>query len=263
MMKTIITILLLFLNLPLWTQSNERKEMREEKVKIEIWSDVVCPFCFIGKKKMEKAIAKYKAEDKVEIIWRSFQLDPNFPENSSAPYYEYLSKRKGIPVEQVQGMSAHLIANGKNYGIDYQFSKLLVFNTLDVHRLIKWAATLGRSNELKEAFMFAYFTEGLDMSKEENILAAVEKIGLDIDEARKLLQSDAYLKNVQEDIHKARTIGIRGVPFFLVNGKDAIYGAQDDKVFDNAVASALKNVKVTTNGTDDGICLPDTECEVK
>lgn len=260
-MKTKIILLILLITGSLLAQSNSKKEMKAEKIKIEIWSDVVCPFCFIGKKKMEQAIAKLKAEDKVEIIWRSFQLDPDLPKKAALPSIQYLSERKGYPVDQVKGMCAQLSTQGKGYGIDFDFDKSLTFNTLDVHRLIHWAKPLGLSNELKEAFMIAYFSEGLDLSKEVNILAIIKKVGLNVEDARLVLQSDAYAKEVEEDIKRATTIGVRGVPFFLINEKEVISGAQNDQVFENMIAAALKNLKPATVTTEEGVCLPNKECK--
>ena len=260
-MKTGIVLFMMLSGISLLAQSNSKKEMKEEKIKIEIWSDVVCPFCFIGKKKMEQAIAKLNAEDKVEIIWRSFQLDPDLPKNVSLPSIQYLSERKGYPIDQIKGMCTQLSTQGKSYAIDFDFDKALTFNTLDVHRLIQWAQPLGLSNELKEAFMIAYFSGGLDLSKEANLYAIVEKVGLNVDTAKTILQSDAYSKDVAEDINRSKKLGVRGVPFFLINEKEAISGAQNDQVFENMIAAALKNLKQTTPTTEEGVCLPNKECK--
>jgi predicted DsbA family dithiol-disulfide isomerase len=260
-MKTEIVLFMMLLSGSLLAQSNSKKEMKEEKIKIEIWSDVVCPFCFLGKKKMEQAIAKLNAEDKVEIIWRSFQLDPDFQKKVSLPSIQYLSERKGYPVDQIKGMCTQLSAQGKSYAIDFQLEKALTFNTLDVHRLIHWAQPLGLSNELKEALMIAYFSEGLDLSKEANLYPIIKKVGLNLEDAKAVLQSDAYSKNVAEDIQRAQKIGVRGVPFFLINEKEAISGAQSDQIFENMIAAALKNLKPATVTTQEGVCLPNKKCK--
>jgi|VirMetMinimDraft_7_1064189.scaffolds.fasta_scaffold66017_2 predicted DsbA family dithiol-disulfide isomerase len=257
----IVLFIMLSSSISLLAQSNSKKEMKEEKIKIEIWSDVVCPFCFIGKKKMEQAITKLKAEDKVEIIWRSFQLDPDLPKNTALPSIQYLSERKGYPIDQIKGMCTQLSTQGKSYAIDFDFDKALTFNTLDVHRLIQWAQSLGLSNELKEAFMIAYFSEGLDLSKETNLYAIVEKVGLNVEQAKTVLQSDAFSKEVAEDINRSKKLGVRGVPFFLINEKEVISGAQNDQVFENMIAAALKNLKPATLTTEEGVCLPNKECK--
>jgi len=260
-MKTWIVMLMMLLSLSLFAQSNSKKEMKGTKVKIEIWSDVVCPFCLIGKKKIEKAISKLNAEDKVDIIWRSFQLNPDFPKNTSLPSIQYLSERKGYPVNQIKGMCTQLSTQGNSYAIDFDFDNSLTFNTFDVHRLIQWAKSLGLSNELKEAFMVAHFSEGLDLSKETNLYAIIKETGLDIDDAKNILQSDAYSQNVAEDIKKSSALGIGGVPFFLVNGKKAISGAQNDEVFEKVLTAALENLSTTTVTSEKGVCLPNKECK--
>lgn len=239
----------------------EATKIENEKVTIEIWSDVVCPFCFVGKRKIEQAIARLGVEQQVELSWHSFQLDPEFPLNKSMSTSAYLSERKGYPADQVTAMQQHLEVNGKNYGIDFQFNKALSFNTFDVHRLIQWSKTFNKSNELKEAFMLAFFTNGLDLSKQENIIAVVEKIGLDGKAAEQILSSQQYKTEVENDIKKAQALGIRGVPFFLINAKEAISGAQDDQVFENALSSALKNAKPIKTNFENGVCLPNGECE--
>jgi predicted DsbA family dithiol-disulfide isomerase len=214
--------------------------MKPEKVKIEVWSDVVCPFCFLGKKKLERAIAKADARDKVEIIWHSFQLDPDFPMDTSLPSTKNLSERKGYPIEQVTAMCAQLAEQGKAFDIDFQFDKALTFNTRDAHRLIQWGKAFNKSSELKEAFMKAHFSEGIDLALKENLLSVVEQVGLNRGEAKKVLESDAFSQDVQEDILRSRQLGIGGVPYFLVDEKEAISGAQDDQVFDRVIAAALK-----------------------
>lgn len=222
--------------------------MTSEKVKIDVWSDVVCPFCFIGKQKMEQAIAKLGAQDQVEIIWHNFQLDPDFPKNTSMSSTAYLSERKGYPEAQVRAMSAQLAQQGKAYGIDFQFDKALSFNTWDAHRLIQWAKTAHKSHELKGALMKAYFSEGIDLSKQENLLGVVEKVGLDAKKAKSILETDAYSNEVKQDIYRSRELGIRGVPYFWINEQDEIYGAQSDQVFENVIGAALKKLQPAQSG---------------
>ena len=204
-------------------------------IKIDIWSDIVCPFCFIGKKKLEQAIVKLNLQNQVEIEWHSFQLDPEFPKGEAIPSSTYLAQRKNFPIEQINAIEQQLTATAKVYGIDFQFEKALSFNTIDVHRLWQWSKTLGKSSELKEALMQAYFTDGIDLSKEENVLQVVENCGLDKLEAKSILRSNQLSNEVDEDIYHASQIGVRGVPFFVLNNQFAISGAQEDSVFENAL----------------------------
>lgn len=259
-MRKGILLVCTLLSLILFGQST-KESMKTEKITIEIWSDIVCPFCFVGKKKMEKAIATLKAEDQVEIIWRSFQLDPDFPTGKSISTNEYLVQRKGYPKEQVARMTAQLVESGKGYGIDFNFDKARSFNTLNAHRLIHWANEEGKSNELKEALMISYFSEGLDLSVTENLLSVLENAGLDMTKAKEVLESDAYTAEVNQDISKARTLGVSGVPYFVLNGEAAISGAQNDEVFENTLAAALKNLKPEDDTRQEGICVPDEGCK--
>ncbi len=233
-----------------------------KKIKIEIWSDVVCPFCFIGKKKMEQAITKLNAEDNVEIIWHSYQLDPDFPKGTSISSTKHFSKKKGYPIEQIEGMYIQLANQGKEYGIDFHFDKSLSFNTLNVHRLIKWAKSFNKSNEMKEAFMLAYFTDGIDLSQEENILTVIGTIGIDTTKAKSILNTDTYTQEVEQDMYQSRQLGVRGVPYFLINEKEVISGAQNDKVFENVISDALKKVKPNEAKSKEEICLPNGECNL-
>ena len=210
-----------------------------KNIKIDIWSDIVCPFCFIGKKKLEQAISKLQLSEEVEIEWHSFQLDPDFPKGEAIPSSEYLAKRKNFPLDQINAIEQQLTANAKNYGIDFHFKKALSFNTLEVHRLWQWSKSFGKSSELKEALMKAYFTDGIDLSKEENVLQVVENCGLDKLKAQAILRSNQFSNEVDEDIYHASQIGVRGVPFFVLNNQFAISGAQDDSVFETSLLKLI------------------------
>lgn len=260
-MKTRLFVILVICSSYIFSQSNKNKKMEAEKIKIEVWSDIVCPFCFVGKKKLEQAITKLAAEDKVEVIWHSFQLDPDFPSDVSMPSAEYLSERKGYPINQIKEMGVQLASQSKEYGIDFKFEKALTFNTLDAHRLLQWSKTLNKSNELKEAFMTTYFTDGVDLSNQENILAVVENIGLPKEKAKEIIESDTFTDEVQNDIYQSRQLGVRGVPYFLFNDKEVISGAQNDSVFENMISAALTNQKLKESNSNDGVCLPNGECK--
>jgi predicted DsbA family dithiol-disulfide isomerase len=260
-MKYGLFILSLFICLMPLAQDSTTIPMQKEKVTIEIWSDVVCPFCLLGKKKLEQAIEKLDAGDKVDIVWRSFQLDPYFPKIESVPSKKNLVERKGYPSKQVDQMCDNLTLQGKDYGIIFDFYRAVTFNTFDAHRLIQWAKTKRLSNELKGALMVAHFTLGIDLSKEENILAVIEKVGLDKEEAKQILSSDQFTADVNNDIQQAQQLGIRGVPFFLINGKEGISGAQSDRVFENQLNKAISNLPVQSDTLKGGVCTPEGECE--
>lgn len=240
--ESLLLILISCFSVSLFAQSSDQTGVKPNTVKIEIWSDVVCPFCYLGKKKVEQAINKLNATDKVEVIWHSFQLDPDFPANTSVPSIQNLSERKGYPLDQVKDMCASLAQDGKAYQIDFNFDQALSFNTRDAHRLIQWAKTVGKSSEAKEALMKAYFSEGVDLSKQKNLLDVVAQAGLDRQKAQVILESDAYVQEVEQDILRSQQLGVQGVPFFLVNDKQGISGAQSDHVFEQVIGDALEGM---------------------
>ncbi len=260
-MRSLLTIstclLILFGN----AQIQKIDNMPQEKITVEVWSDVVCPFCYLGKKKLENAIKELEAEQLVEVIWKSFQLDPNFPKDTALPSAEYLSQRKGYPIDQVRAMSHHLANQGLEYGIDFQFEKALTFNTFDAHRLIHWANEFHKSNELKQAFLIAYFTNGENLSQAENLIKVVCSIGLDSEKAKAVLDSDKYAEEVRQDIYQAQQVGVRGVPFFLINNNQTISGAQDDKVFVKALKAEMKKTKPLISSEYGAACAPDGKCD--
>lgn len=217
--------------------------MQNPVINIEIWSDIVCPFCYVGKKKIQQVIEKLNIEDEVQIIWRSYQLDPDLPSEKAYPSLEYLMKKKNISAEQMQGMNEYLKQQGLQYGIDFQLDKSMVFNTFNAHRLLQWAKEFNKSSELKEAFMKAYFTNGIDLSNPENLISAVGKVGLDTQKAIEVLNSNDYSEAVENDIYQSKTISLRGVPHFLFNDKFFISGAQEDLVFENAIKGELLRQK--------------------
>jgi predicted DsbA family dithiol-disulfide isomerase len=218
--------------------------MESEKLKIEIWSDIVCPFCYLGKKKLQRAINKLGISEITEIIWHSFQLDPDFPVNFSISSTKYISEKKNIPTEQLHEMHQYLFSQGKSYGIDFQFGKALSFNTNNAHRLWQWTKKFNKSNEAKEALFKAYFTDGIDLSQSINLLNVIENLGLNRAEAERILESHSYEQELEEDRYQSRQLGIRGVPYFLINNKEVISGAQDDKVFENVLSAGIKTMQL-------------------
>ena len=242
-------------------QTKTDDQMKSKKVKIEIWSDIACPFCYLGKRKLEKAIKNLKAEDKVEVEWKSFQLDPSFPKDTSYSSIQYLSEKKGYPIAQIEAMCDQLEYQGKSYGIEYNFDSAKTVNTYDMHRLLQWSKKMNKSNELKEAFIHAYFSEGIDLSKHENILAIIVKSGLNYEDAKVILSSNQFSDEVTNNITEAKRFGIRGVPFFLINGDKGISGAQDDSVFEKVISTAIIDSNIDTSNLNGQVCTPDGLCD--
>jgi predicted DsbA family dithiol-disulfide isomerase len=210
------------------------------QLKIDVWSDVVCPFCYLGKRKLEKAIQKLNIDDQVVVEWHSFQLDPSFPKNIGVPATQHLVKRKGIALSSIQSAQSRLADQGKNYNIDFQFERAINFNTENAHRLLHWAKTFGKAGVLKEALFKAHFSDGIDLSKPENIVQVVSSVGLDGDSVATVLNGDDYSIEFLKDVSMARQLGISGVPFFVFNMKTAISGAQPDNVFEEVLTELVK-----------------------
>jgi predicted DsbA family dithiol-disulfide isomerase len=200
-------------------------------MKITIWSDVVCPFCYIGKRKFEKALQGFNAKDKVEIEWKSFQLDPDMEYKEGQSVHEYLGRRKGGTTADGKRMNDHMAAIAKEVGLDYDFDNAIINNTLNAHKLLHSAKEQGLQNELKERLFKAYYTEGKNIGDTDILLQLAAEVGLNKAEATKAFEKVEYAQAVQQDQYEAYQIGVQGVPFFVFNNKYAVSGAQSPEVF--------------------------------
>lgn len=202
-----------------------------ECMKVEIWSDVVCPFCYIGKRKFEMALDNFGAKDKVEIEWKSFQLDPEMNNSAGLNVHEYLGKRKGGTPADGKRMNDGMTAIAAEVGLQYNFDKAIINNTMAAHRMLHWAKNEGAQNDLKERIFKAYYTEGLDTADYTTLVQLATEVGLNGAEARKVLEENRYEEEVKADQHHAYQIGVQGVPFYVFNNKYAVSGAQSPDVF--------------------------------
>ncbi|MGQ8867483.1 DsbA family oxidoreductase [Myroides sp. TSA_177.3] len=234
-------------------------------MKVEIWSDVMCPFCYVGKKHFENALAQLPFKDKIEVEWKSFQLDPTLPvEGASESTLDYLVKRKGMPKEQIEGMMHHLDQSGAAVGIEFRQDIAIPVNTFRAHRLIHLAQSHGKGNEMEEALFFAHFTAGKNVGDLEVLTDLATSIGLNKEEVVALLQSDEQTQEVKNDIEEAQALGISGVPFFVVDRKYGISGAQPIDTFAEALTQAYEESqpKFEMKGDQDAkACGPDG-CEI-
>lgn len=200
-------------------------------MKIEIWSDVMCPFCYIGKRNFEKALAQFTEKEKIEIVWKSFQLDASVPDIATESYEEYLVKRKGLSAEQVKGMLKNVTQMAREAGLDYHFDRSVMVNSLKAHRLIQFAKTHKLGDEAEERLFHAFFTEGKSIADIDTLTQLGVEIGLDATELQVAFTDELYAYQVNQDIQEARQIGVNGVPFFVFNRKYAISGAQPPQAF--------------------------------
>ena len=200
-------------------------------MKINIWSDVRCPFCFVGKKKFEKALEKFPHSEKLEITWHSFQLDPQLITQPDVNPYEYFAKAKGITIERAKAMHEGAAMAGKEAGIDFNFDDSKVVNSYKAHLLIQLSKTKNLANEMEEALFEAQFLDGKNIDDEETLIQLAKSIGITEDEAKNALQSDELGYLVKQDMQLAAQLGINAVPFFVINDKYGISGAQQPELF--------------------------------
>jgi len=197
---------------------------------VEIWSDVVCPWCYLGKRRFESALARFEHRDDVEVVWRSFELDPNAGPSSSVPPAERLAAKYGMSVEDAQANHDRLTALAAEDGLEYYLDRTRGGNTFDAHRLIQLGKAHGVQDAVKERLMRAYFTDNVAIDDRETLIRLAAEAGLDADEARATLASDDYADAVREDEELARRIGINGVPFFVLGRRYGVSGAQTSDV---------------------------------
>ncbi|KUJ60056.1 disulfide bond formation protein DsbA [Flavobacteriaceae bacterium CRH] len=209
-------------------------------MKIEIWSDIMCPFCYIGKRQLETALAEFP-NGEFEIEWKSFQLDPTITPQSGKDVYTFLAERKGISVEQSIEMHKGVVERAKSVGLDYHFDKAIISNSLTSHRIIQLAKTKKLGDEMEEIFFKAYFTEGRDLNEPETLIELAVKAGLDSTEVKEVIENESlFLKDVKGDISEAQEIRVQGVPFFVFDRKYAVSGAQPVEAFVNTIREVLK-----------------------
>lgn len=209
-------------------------------MKIEIWSDVMCPFCYIGKHNFEQALEKLPFNNEVEVEWKSFQLDPTLDAEKPQNTIEYFKEKKGFPTEQASQMISQVAGMGKASGIDFNFEKALIINTFTAHKLLHLAKKHGKSSEMEEALFKAHFIDGKNVGDQEVLVSLAESLGIDKDEAREALSSNEFNDGINQDIQEAQNNGISSVPFFVLNGKYAVFGAQPAEVFAEALQQTYK-----------------------
>jgi predicted DsbA family dithiol-disulfide isomerase len=200
-------------------------------MKVDIWSDVRCPFCYIGKRKLETALQSFDHKDEVEIVWHSFELEPELVSNTTESIYDHLATRKRISKEQSLQMHAQMAAYAEAEGLSFNFDSIIVANSFDAHRLIHLAHAHGLGGVAKERLFKAYYTEGADISNKAVLTSLGAEAGLDPIAVQEMLESDAYAADVREDEQHAQEIGVTGVPFFVINQRYAVSGAQPSDTF--------------------------------
>lgn len=200
-------------------------------MKIEIWSDIVCPFCYIGKRKFEKALSQFKDKDQIEIEWKSFQLSPDKKTEPDKSVYQFLADHKGISLEVAKSMSAQVTNSARQVGLEYDFDKAIPANSFNAHRLLHLAKQYDLQDQAEEVLFKAYFSEGKNIDDIPTLVQFGTDLGLDATEVKNMLDSHQYAPEVQQDIEEAQYLGLRSVPSFVFDRKYLIAGAQDSQLF--------------------------------
>lgn len=209
------------------------------RVDIEVWSDLVCPWCFIGKRRLDDAIAAFTGDAEVNVVHRAYQLDPS-AENDGKRTADYLAEKYDITPEQALEMMDDVSEVAKTVGLDYDLAAALHGNTTDAHRLVLWAQTQGSADALLNAMYSGYFEHGRSLFTTDDLISFAVAAGLDGDQARIMLNSPAFTNEVVEEQQLAMQFGARGVPFFVFNRKYGISGAQGPEVFEQTLAKAAE-----------------------
>lgn len=207
-------------------------------MKIEIWSDIACPWCYIGKRRFEQALADFPQRESLEVTWRSFQLDASAPARQTVPTVELLATKYRMSVEKAQAMMDSMARTGAADGLDFRFDLSISGNTFDAHRLIHFAAAHGLRDAMVERLFKAYFTEGESIGEHDVLQRLATDVGLDAEHVSAILAVDAHADDVRADQERATTFGITGVPFFAIDEKYGISGAQPASVLTEALAQA-------------------------
>lgn len=208
-------------------------------MQVEIWSDVICPWCYIGKRRFEMALADFAQQESVHVTWRSFELDPNSPRQRPGTLEEMLAKKYNVSLQQAAGMNARVTSLAKEVGLEYQLSKARPGNTFDAHRLLHFATSKQLGDRATERVMQAYFSESLPVGDRAALAHLAPEFDISESDALAMLNSDAYSPEVRADEARATKFHITGVPFFVFNEKSGISGAQPVEVFADALQQAL------------------------
>lgn len=235
-------------------------------MKIEIWSDVMCPFCYIGKRNFETALVDFPDKDKIEVEWKSFQLDPTVPEVATESQEDYLVKRKGMSREHVQGMLANVTEMARQAGLEYHLDKSVMVNSQKAHQLIQFAKTKGLGDEMEEVLFRAFFTDGKNVADLETLKELGKEAGLNEKELESAFTDDQFKYKMNQDIQEARSIGVTGVPFFVFDRKYGVSGAQPSEAFLDTLSKSFtewrkENPEIKLEMSEGQSCSTDGTCD--
>ena len=232
------------------------------RITVDIWSDIACPWCYIGKRRFETALAQFPQAEQVDIVWHSFELDPSAPLSSDTPMRERLAAKYGRSLADAQAMMDGMTQTAAAEGLEYHFEKSQPTNTFQAHQLLHLAFDRGVQGQLKERLLSAHLSEGENLGDVETLVRLAADAGLDADEARTVLENQTYAAAVRQDEAQARQFGIQGVPFFVLGNKYGVSGAQAPETLLGALKQVLSESQPLTligagevaDGCEDGQC---------
>ncbi|WFU13357.1 DsbA family oxidoreductase (plasmid) [Rhizobium sp. CB3090] len=227
-------------------------------MKVEIWSDIACPWCYIAKHRFDAALSQFEHREQVDVIWRSYQLDPDAPPVTNKNLNDILSEKHGLSIEEAVAMNDQMRRLGAREGLDYKFDRARYGNSFDAHRLIHFARSRGVQTGMEERLFRAYFSEGKALGDIDTLVELAGEIGINADEAHVVLVSDAFADQVRADTQTARRLGLKGVPFFMIGEKFGIAGAQTSQSFRDALAQAW--MEAHPRGSISGAAIVDAGC---
>lgn len=214
-------------------------------MKIEIWSDIMCPFCYIGKRRFEDALANFSSKNDIEIEWKSFLLSPELKTDPTKNIHQFLAEHKNISLEEAKGMNDYVTNMAAQAGLIYDFDRAIPANSFNAHRFLHFAKKYGRQNEAEEMLFKAYFTEGKNIDDAQTLMLIAIELGLDANILAEDMNNGAYTNDVIADVNEAQQLGVRGVPFFVFNRKYAVSGAQDSDAFLETLQKSFTEWKET------------------
>ena len=231
--------------------------MTVKRLRVDIWSDVVCPWCAVGKRRFEAALASFEHKDEVEVVWRAFELDPSAPAVRSDDSATHLGRKYGRTREQALAMMRELTDAAARDGLAFDLVHARSGNTFDAHRVLHLAAEHGRQDAVKERFFRGYLSERQPIGERETLVRLASEAGLDGEEVRATLASDRFSAEVREEEDAARQLGIRGVPFFVMAGAVGVSGAPPADVLLRALRQAWVRTVTADPVAEGAVCGPE------
>lgn len=233
-------------------------------MKIEIWSDIACPYCYIGKRRFENVLNQFEHKDQIEVVWRSYELDPSLPKSPlGISHYAYHAKGQNRTEDDVKKTTQQIEQLGQAIGLEYNFDKIVTTNTSDALRLVKIAKKYGKADDAEELLLKAYFTDGKSVSDRNVLLDIARELNISTDEVNDTLDSDLFVQEIKDDIEFSETqLKLNYIPFYLFNQKDIIQGVIEDSTYLDVLRKSFDDWKKNGTGSNDGDTISGKACSI-